>query len=75
MIGCPDCGSLITYQHAPGCRLAVMSGKSKLYRRYPDYFLQRWKGCQHLDCLPRCSLEPAYCQRLDEAFAKWEAQQ
>jgi len=70
MIGCPDCGSLLSYQHVPGCRLAVMRNKEKMGSRYPDHFLQSWKGCGHLDCLPQC--QPDFCQRLDNAFKQWQ---
>ena len=73
MIACPDCGSRLTYQHTPGCKLAIMDGKYKLLRRYRDDFFDNWPGCAKLSCLPKCNLEIGYCQRLAEAFGRWEA--
>ena len=70
MLGCPDCGSLISYQHTPGCKLAVMENKTNLMTRYKDEFLRGWQGCSHLECLPECS--HGYCQRLADALKRWE---
>jgi hypothetical protein len=56
--------------------MTLLSSKvQNLFRQYPAEFLQEYRGCSDLDCIPGCNISNAHCERIAIAYASWQAEQ
>lgn len=55
--------------------MTLLSSKvQNLFRKYPHEFLQEYRGCIDLDCIPGCNISNSYCERIAIAFARWQTE-